>query len=344
MITPKEFYNYTINEFAKEKLEKYKSAADAWSKQSTVFKARNKILVFIAASHVFGYNPFIRFLIKAFKKSNPQFVLVERSKNLKREQLVFWLSQKERTRTEVDQTIHLANKNHVGFAGMDVEQKMMFEPFLKLKDGIKVGILDWIIKYYHSDKYSDIEKILNSEDRYALAKATLIRDFIRPGGNFEYFKNEFVRLRESKYKQSNFGEMIDSIVTEMSRKYISKQPFLELFEKEKNLNAPYGPWPDSTKYKINKINAYWDSYRNICMINECIAKMKKFDRVFAVAGSGHIVVLRKPLAREIEKYFGSVEVLKYNEFELPGKGKMTENDAEIIGHKIKHDIRKRLWN
>jgi len=312
VITPKEVYNYTINEFAKVKLPMYKSEADAWPKQSTVFKAGQKQLVFIAGSHVFGDHPFTKFLTTAFKKSNPQFVLVERSKDSKRERLMFWLSQERRTWTEVDYTIHLADKKHIGFAGMDTERRMMFEPFIKLKNGIKVGILDWIIKFYCS--YRDTADVLDPEDRYAFAKVTLIREFVHPTGDFIYFKKEFIRLRESKYKQLTFSEMVDSIVTEMSRKYISKKPFLEFFEKEKNLNAPYGPWPDSKKYKINKISAYLDSYRDASMINECIKRMKEFNRVFAVAGSGHIDGIRKLLANEIKKSFGNVEILSYKQF------------------------------
>ena len=85
-------------------------------------------------------------------------------------------------------------------------------------------------------------------------------------------------------------------------------------KKKKNLNAPYGPWPDSKKYKINKISAYLDSYRDASMINECIKRMKEFNRVFAVAGSGHIDGIRKLLANEIKKSFGNVEILSYKQF------------------------------
>jgi hypothetical protein len=41
--------------------------------------------------------------------------------------------------------------------------------------------------------------------------------------------------------------------------------------------------------------------------------MKKFNRVFAVAGSGHINMIRTILANEIKKEFGSCEVISLKE-------------------------------
>jgi|GEM_PF-2620936 hypothetical protein len=268
MVNPNQFYKYHINKFAKQQEEHYKNQEDAWLKQTTLFKANNKYLTFIAASHVSGNNPFIKFLIKAFNQTNPQFVLVERPKDTSKESLYSWLSWPKNSWNEIVWSIYLADKNHIGFAGMDVDEKMMFGPFLKLKDGIKVGILHWVILSYYSNKYGEIGKVLkNPKDRYILAKDIIIRDFVSPMGIYRYYKNKFLHLHKLEYKHLSFNEMIDAIVEETSRKYIAKKPFLELFEKEKGLNAPYGPWAPSAKYKINKINAYWDSYRNVCMIN-----------------------------------------------------------------------------
>jgi hypothetical protein len=320
MLTPKQFYKYRTSKKFIEKQRKefkhYKKGDESWIKESTVFKAGHKSLVFIGASHVMGDHPFIRFLIKAFKKANPQFVLVEMPKDTKRENLSFQMKSRTKdTWTEIQWSTYLAKRKHIGLAGMDAENKVLLEPFLKLKDGMKVGILHWIIIIYHSNKRGFVGKALkHTEDRYALAKEMLIRDFVFPHGRFERFKRELLSLKKREYKGLSFNKMIDSVVDEMSRKYIAKKPFLELFEKERALDAPYGPWTDSTKYKINKINAYLSSYRDVCMMNECIAEMKKFDRVFAVAGSGHIDVEREILAKEILKNFGTCEVIRWKEY------------------------------
>jgi len=320
MLTPKQFYSYVISKKSIERLKEehahYKKREDDWLGKSTAFIAGNKTLVFIGASHIRGEHPFIKFLVNAFEKADPQFVLVESPRSTRSEELS--LSMKNRPKgiwTEIQWCTYLATEKRIRIAGMDVERGAFFEPSIKLKDRLKVGILTWIIRYYDQNKRGfEGDAIKHPEDRYLLAKASLIRDFVFPHGSFEHFRKDFLSLREREYKGLSLNGMIDAVVGEMTRKYIAKRPFLELFEKESALDAPYGPWTDSTKYKINKISAYLTSNRDVCMMKECIARLKEFDRVFAVAGSGHIDVEREVLAMEIAKEFGACKVMRWEEY------------------------------
>lgn len=102
--------------------------------------------------------------------------------------------------------------------------------------------------------------------------------------------------------------MMDLIIKKMAKKYISNKPVLWLLENERAPEAPYGTWSESRKYEINKVSAYLSSYRNASMINECIDKLKHHNKVFAIAGLGHIDLVRDILAKEIKKEFGKCGV------------------------------------
>lgn len=304
-VRPKSVYSYTINKFAKKG---YKNRKDAWYGQSTIFYSGKRSLLFIGAEHTYGTNNlFLNFLKKEFKRFAPDYVLIEISKDLDNKILLSTLQKIKHRWNERDWTIYLAEKYKISIDGMDAKMHNMFKPFLNSKYGIELGILHWFILYYTEEKRGQIgQELKNQKDIYEFSKFRLLQGFFYDLGFLNSFKKDLISLKNRKYKSYSYLEMMDLIIKKMAKEYISNKPVLWLLENERALEAPYGTWSESRKYEINKVNAYLSSYRNASMINECIDKLKHHNRVFAIAGSGHIDLVRDILAKEIKKELVSV--------------------------------------
>lgn len=307
MVSIKEIYEHNLKT-DKSKVQKG-TDYDVANTETTIFKTKSSTLIFVAGSHGTGRRNFIRFLQSSFRKTKPDIVLLERRKDLSKDELLKMTRQPKTKWTEVEWLIDLANKNNVEFKGMDAGNEELFKPFIewKDKDGIKAGLLRWALNEYSHIKRTNICSLSN-DDIYDLAIAEVVKYFTMPTGRFRMFNKEFMKLR-NRYQDLGMNDFMRKVLQEAVNKYTDKKPFLVVAEYG-NIEAPY-PW---NQYVIGKLIAWWDAYRNKSMIDECVKAMKKNCIVYAVAGAGHIIVIRDLLENEIRKEFGQVKVMRWSGF------------------------------
>ncbi|VVB73214.1 Uncharacterised protein [uncultured archaeon] len=281
---------------------------DSSSSETTIYTVKGKTLIFIGGSHVRGRAPFIGFIEKAFKRFDPDVVLVEQSMDMPGHRMRDKLKRPEREWTEVEWLVNLADKRKIEFRGMDAASNWMFGSFLEMgdKDGIKAGLLRWTISEYKH--LLSMELGLSKEDLYDMVVMSIAMDFVRPG-RFSEFNIEFIALRK-RYHRLSLNNFMKKVIQGATDKYIEKAPFLSVVEKP-GIDSPY-PW--GRGYKMNKVRAWWNAYRNKSMIDECIKALKQHDTVLAMAGWGHIFTIRELLAKEIIKNVGPVEVLRWKDY------------------------------
>ena len=308
MATVKEIYahnlNLTVNK--EQKSRNYNFA----HKETTVYKSGKKTLVFVGGDHIVRDAPFIKFLRKAFDKTQPDFLLLERPKYGIEHSAELLNKPKDRW-SEVQWAIKFAKSKGVPFAGMDADESTLFKPFIEMedRDGIKAGILTWVLNYYNNPWRHKIRE-LSKEDLYDLAVNDIVEDFALTSGRFARFRKEFFNLHK-RYKNASLHSFVKKVVQEATDKYVERKPFLSIAQRPRGWWAPY---PFGKEYSFNKVRAWWDAYRNKSMIDESIEAMRKHDTVFALAGWGHIFVIRDLLEKEIRKEFSLVKVMRWNEF------------------------------
>jgi len=126
-------------------------------------------------------------------------------------------------------------------------------------------------------------------------------------GDFAYDDS---RSRYSKYRDRilDFYKKYDTVVEGIKESiqyvtdtYLEDKPVVELLEKGGNLHAPY---PFSKKYKINMIDAAFETFRNVAMVNSILKALDEHSSVLAINGSGHVEELIMPLYGVLKQKYG----------------------------------------
>ncbi len=304
MVDAKEAYRYSI----KARLRDYKGKADyetnAPMLESTLYKTKDKTLVFIGGLHIWRFSEdkrrvFLNFLKSVIKSTRPGFILVEVDKVVTRKQIIKKLYAPKNVWTEVEWIAYLANKNNIKIGGMDDQ-----EPNINFDDNeLKCAVLMYVLRRYNS-KYTKGRNLTDS-DHYKLAINNFISDLlVRDVGGLK----KRVLLMDKGNAQLH--ELIKRINQDAINMYVAKRPIGLLLEELSRT----GPYPFSKEYKYNRFLAIIESYRNKSMIEECINKMKKYDVVVALAGVGHIQTIRNLLKKEIETNFGSTKMFSWADY------------------------------
>lgn len=311
MATTKELYENILNKsITKHQLNKN---YDSWNEESTVFTSNGKTLIFIGTRHSANKNK-VKFIKNVIDKTKPDLVLVELPKNASEDKILSFIRQPEDGWKDVNWAIYFANEKSIQIRGMDIEDR--FKPFTNAKEiglskeeGAKLGFLIFALAYMKNPNRTKAKELKN-EDLFDLALFDIIQEFMVPSRRFYKYKPVFLSVIKKQKGRSIFESLKQTMERTMSE-YASDKPLQTLLEDSINLSMPY---PFSTKYRLNRMIAWWDSHRNLSMINSCIKALSEKDTVLAVAGWAHIYALRDTLKDEIEKNFGSVEMMSWNEF------------------------------
>ncbi|MEM3408499.1 MAG: hypothetical protein QXW80_00370 [Candidatus Micrarchaeia archaeon] len=311
MFITKELYQYAL-ELRLTKKQRSKNY-DPWNEETTVFKSGNKTLVFVGTVH-HPTKKDISVLKEIIETTKPELLLIERAANTPYEKIVSMIQKPSDEWSDMQWATCFAKENSIPIKGMDIIDR--FKPFTiagpfwdSKEEGIKAGLLFLAIAYMQNPKRYVVKELTN-EDRFDLAIFDIIQEFMLDSGRFNRYKHYLLSaLKRDSSKP--FFISLKSCLEKVGAKYISDQSLSGLLKNYVDISQPY---PFSTKYKINKIWAWWDAHRNRTMIESCINALKESDSVVAVAGWGHIFVLRDILRKEIEKNFGKTKMSRWKEY------------------------------
>lgn len=255
------------------------------------FKNTKKKLIFIGALHV-RKQPnskwFLDILDEIVLTNNSQSMLIESSSDRKE----FIALHPESV--ESDRAILLSEKLKIPIKGMDAKNEDMFKVFVDY-NVIPAGIFIWLNNFYTYNiiKYSKEEALKRSVD-------ILYEDLTE--GIFSKYLKDVKKLMQSN---ENLKQAILRLAQEAVEKYIgSKLDLISALED----NDVYPPFPYTDKYFINIIHALLSEQRDQAMMFNCINELSNNDNIIAMAGMGHIQVIREELYRRLQNNFSNFKI------------------------------------
>ncbi|MEM3408151.1 MAG: hypothetical protein QXT40_01385 [Candidatus Micrarchaeia archaeon] len=316
MATVKELYEYALSlKLTKRQLSKN---YDPWNEETTVFKSGKKTLVFVGTVH-HPTKEGISVLKEIIETTKPNMLLIEKPINTPYEQIVSMIQKNNDKWSDMQWATCFAKENSIKIKGMDIIDR--FKPFTSASplwqtkyEGVKAGLLFFAIAYMQNPKRRAVKE-LKYADLFDLALFDIIQEFMLGSGRFNQYKRLFLSSIKKEDSKTIFTSL-KSCLEDVATKYISNEPMPKLLQRYLDISQPY---PFVTKYKINKVHAWWDAHRNATMIDSCIDALRETDSVVAVAGWGHIFTLRDVLREELEKRYGKIQMFSWKDKESRGR-------------------------
>ena len=291
-------------EYSGPKLRMDSTAQNVHLVESTVFSTGRKKLVYIAASHRYGWSiTFRKFFAEIAERLEPKAVLLEIDHNVPRENLMnrpYQIPKELRGETEV--AIELSQKYGYNVFGMDEPIIEVGRYFIKnVTDGFELFIFLWLYLQYKAARNNTL-KNFSKKDVYEIVKSEqLVNEILLKQGHLHFLSRYMPGLKR-KYKVDNVSDAIDSVVKSICTKYITNGDSLDIIS-----NSKYFDGPSSNKYKINRYFVMFNAVRERRMLDTCLMALDKYDKVIAISGSFHIAQLRPAIAKELERKYGNVK-------------------------------------
>ena len=306
-----DLYTHELNLATSQKV-KYESFTDQSMKETTVYKTKNKKLVFVAAKHTIGNDKFLDFLMKILENTSPEIILLEIPKTTKNS--IKYLKNPKTKWSEREFLIDYAFKNNVAAYGMDSNDKNYWSyPFsiknqfvTNHKQAMRLGILLELLFKYNQYKNDPTLFKKSKSHLYELCMLDISHElFVR---EIDDERKAVILEIMKKAKGQSILKSINVICQASAKKY-SGLSLNSLLEEMANYNMA-----TFKNYKLHKLIIWWDTYRNINMIKECIKHLENYNTIVAVAGNWHINVLRDFLSNELKNKFGKVEVQSWYDY------------------------------
>ncbi|MCL5440830.1 MAG: hypothetical protein M1448_03035 [Candidatus Marsarchaeota archaeon] len=304
MVRVSELYNYSMKELRPEDHH----GKEPYKHVTSIFTMNGKRLVFVGGPHTRGSSSYTKFLTRILAQEKSEIILLEKPSNMTKSQLeIHSLNMPKASWGESDWLVNFARMHGIDFAGMDIEDSDILGSFVATgRDGMKLGIAFWTMLTYYSRRH--IITDIDSKDLLLIAESQTALDFLFPGSKLYNLRNNFL-VTCRRYGHKSIVDAVDKILRQVVAKYVGRDPLLELLDNE-HLTAPY---PFASGYELSRISAKWHAYRDKAMIDGCISALKKYNRVMAVAGSGHIMEMQGILEKELIAKFGRVKSKGWDE-------------------------------
>lgn len=112
---------------------------------------------------------------------------------------------------------------------------------------------------------------------------------------------EFIKIYKTECKGLGLSESLTKILESTINEYVGRPLDIELVL-SKVLTAPF-PYAN---YKISRVNALHEAFRDYEMIKAIIKSLKKNPSLLMVGGRSHAVLMKEYLMSEIADQFGAV--------------------------------------
>ncbi len=204
--------------------------------------------------------------------------------------------------TEIGWLVSFADRQKSDISGMDACQAEWVSIFLR-KYGIDAGLLVTFLYNYSGVRYS--QKDLSIGYCYDLALSWMLQSMFM-SRDYGRTRQKLEKALEQRYSDSIFGAL-KSTIEETAAEYFGGKPLaLVLKELDKELSSsPYDLVVRKSKYGITGPLKYLEDHRNRTMVETCAARLRKYDRIMAVAGAGHVTAIRAQLCARFRTEFGS---------------------------------------
>ncbi len=269
---------------------------DSTTIYSLILNNVEKQLIFIGALHV-KRQPnskwFLDILDDVVLKYDPDSTLIESSSDRTK-----FIAQ-EPEKDEGSRAIYLANKLKIPVKGMDAKKEKMFGVFVE-HNLIDAGIFIWLNNSY-------IYEITAKNREEALKKSV---DILYEDLTKGWFSNYLTDVEKLMKPDEELKGAILRLAQEAVEKYINSNS--NLISALENKDA-YPPFPHTDKYLINLIKALWGEERDNSMINICVNELNIYNNVFAIAGMGHIQVIRQEIFNKLKEEFPEY-VIEYQRY------------------------------
>jgi hypothetical protein len=261
----------------------------------------NRLFVMVPSMHTKRDQAFRDFVSDLFDRVKPEMVLLEQPMDISRRSIDSRMNRNQASyNDDIEWPFYLAKMHSIKIGFSDAPLRDLVNFYLKMDDGIELFLFFYITAAYNANRVLK----LSATDAYELSKNNIISDFVYNQRPLYQYRNLLDSLQR-KYKLGSISKCIDFSMQGLVNKYIAKEPIIKLLAKEVNLHTPY---PFYKKYKINKINTYVESFRNLYMADNFIKSLRIYKRVISINGVGHAIELRQHMFNMIENNFSKCQM------------------------------------
>lgn len=302
----------------------YKIAHNYYKNTAVYIVDKNKLLVFVAGTHILNLNyrnrrVYLDFLENIFKMIKPNLTLFECPKDISKTELRLKLINPKRYWSEIEYAITFSDMFNSDFRGMDLGTKKQDNIFLinNRKRDAKLFLFSEFLKFYYSiinnNRYKNRKKLWKYKYTIDLLEFLIFEK----KSNLYKIRYDILKIHKYLKKSKNLEDTINCILQEATNIYVKKDinakslinfnnPNLYIGRERKNHSYP--------NYKINKLFKKWFILRDKQMIKSCIEGLDSNKIVIAIAGASHIQEIKERLNSALLDKFDNVELMDLNKF------------------------------